>query len=224
MILLGTGLKTDIFQCCCHCWIFQICWYTECSTLTASLFRILNSLAEMPSPLLVFIVFIVMLPKAHLTSYSKKSDSRWVSTSSFLSRSLRSFLYSSSIYSCHLFLISFTSIRSILFLIFIMPILAQNVPLISRVILKRSLVYPSYFSPSISLHCLFKKVFLLSLLSSATLHSVGYIFPLLLWLSLLFFPQLFVKPPQKATLPAFISFSLGWFWSLPPVHVMNLCP
>ena len=136
----GTGLKTDIFQCCCHCWIFQICWYTECSTLIASLFRILNSLAEMPSPLLVFIVFIVML-------HTLRSLTPWVSTSSFLSRSLRSFLYSFSIYSCHLFLISFTSIRSILFLIFILPILAQNVPLISRVILKRSLVYPSYFFP-----------------------------------------------------------------------------
>ena len=41
--------------------------------------------------------------------------------------------------------------------------------------------------------------------------------PFLLFLSLLFFPQLFVKPPQTTTLPPCISFSLGWFWSLPPV-------
>ena len=53
---------------------------------------------------------------------------------------------------------------------------------------------------------------------SGTLHSVGYIFPFLPCLSLLFFPQLFVKPPQTTTLSSCISFSLGWFWSLPPVQ------
>ena len=34
--------------------------------------------------------------------------------------------------------------------------------------------------------------------------------------SLLFSSQLFVKPPQTTILPSCISFSLGWFWSLPP--------
>ena len=47
---------------------------------------------------------------------------------------------------------------------------------------------------------------------------VGYIFDFFPSLPLLFFPQLFVKPPQTTTMPSFISFSLGWFWSLPPVH------
>ena len=47
-----------------------------------------------------------MLPKAHLTSHSRMSGSRWVITPSWLSGSWRSFLYSSSVYSCHLFLIS----------------------------------------------------------------------------------------------------------------------
>ena len=56
------------------------------------------------------------------------------------------------------------------------------------------------------------------LLFSGTLHSVEYIFPFLPCLSLLFFPQLFVKPPQTTTLPSCISFALGWFWSLPPVQ------
>ena len=41
-----------------------------------------------------------MLPKAHLTSHSRVSGSRWVITSSWLSGSWRSFLYSSSEYSC----------------------------------------------------------------------------------------------------------------------------
>ena len=50
-----------------------------------------------------------MLSKAHLNSHSKMSGSRWVITPSW-SRSWRSFLYSSSVYSCHLFLISSASV------------------------------------------------------------------------------------------------------------------
>ena len=38
----GIGMKTDLFQSCGHCWVFQICWHIECSTLTASSFRIWN--------------------------------------------------------------------------------------------------------------------------------------------------------------------------------------
>ena len=49
--------------------------------------------------------FIVMHPKAHLTSYSRMSGSRWVTTLLWLPRSLRTFWYSS-LYSYHLFLIS----------------------------------------------------------------------------------------------------------------------
>ena len=33
-----------------------------------------------------------------------------------------------------------------------------------------------------------------------------------------FFSQLFVRLPQTTTLPSCISFSWGWFWSLPPVQ------
>ena len=32
------------------------------------------------------------------------------------------------------------------------------------------------------------------------------------------FSQLFIKPPQKATLPSCISFFVEWFWSLPAVQ------
>ena len=96
----GIGMKTDIFQPCGHCWVFQIYWHSECSTLLASSFRIWNSSTGMPSPLLA--LFIVMLPKAHLTSHSRMSGSRLVITPSWLSGSWRSFLYSSSVYSCHL--------------------------------------------------------------------------------------------------------------------------
>ena len=63
----GTGMKTDLFQSCGHCWVFQICWHIECNTFTASSFRIWNSSTGIPSPPLA--LFIVMLRKAHLTSH-----------------------------------------------------------------------------------------------------------------------------------------------------------
>ena len=94
-------MKTDIFQSCGHCWVLQICWHTECSTFTASSFRIWNSSTGIPSPPLA--LFVVMFLKAHLTSHSWIFGSRWVTTPSWLSRSLRTFLYSSSVYSCYLF-------------------------------------------------------------------------------------------------------------------------
>ena len=65
----GIGMKTDLFQSCGHCQVFQICWYIECSTFTASSFRIWNSSPGIPSPPLA--LFVVMLPKAHLTSHSR---------------------------------------------------------------------------------------------------------------------------------------------------------
>ena len=123
-------MKTDLFQSCGHCWVFQICWHIECSIFTAACFRIWNSSTGIPSPQLA--LFIVMLPKAHLTLHSRMSGSRWVITPSWLSGSWRSFLYSSSVYSYHLFLISSTSVRSIPFLSFIVPIFAWNVPLVSN--------------------------------------------------------------------------------------------
>ena len=90
---------------------FQICCHIECSPVTASSFRILNNSAEIPLPPLAV---LVMLPKALLTSHSRVSGSRWVTTPSRLSWSFRCFFYSSSVYSCHLFLISSTSARSLM--------------------------------------------------------------------------------------------------------------
>ena len=40
---LGIRMKMDLFQSCGHCWVFQIFWHIECSTSTASSFRIWNS-------------------------------------------------------------------------------------------------------------------------------------------------------------------------------------
>ena len=78
----GIGMKTDLFQSCGHCWVFQICWHIEYSTSTASSFRIWNSSAGIPSPPLA--LFIMMLPKTLLTSHSRMSGSRWVITPSWL--------------------------------------------------------------------------------------------------------------------------------------------
>ena len=75
--------ETDLFQSCGHCWVFQICWHIECSTFIASSFRIWNSSTGIPSPPLA--LFVVMLHKAHLTSHSRMSGSRWVITPSWLS-------------------------------------------------------------------------------------------------------------------------------------------
>ena len=84
-------------------WHFPVLWpllsfpdllVFECSTFRASSFRIWNSSAVIPSPLLA--LFIVMLPKANLTSLSRMSCSRWVTAPS---GSGRSFLYSSAVYS-----------------------------------------------------------------------------------------------------------------------------
>ena len=102
-------MKTDLFQSCGHCWVFQIGWHIECSTFTASSFRIWNSSTGIPSSPLA--LFVVMLSKAHLTSHSRMSGSRWVITPLWLSWLWRSFLNSSSVYSCYLFLISSASVR-----------------------------------------------------------------------------------------------------------------
>ena len=186
MSFFGIGMKTDLFQSYGHCWVFQICWHIECSPLIASFFRILNSPAGISVPPLA--LFLEMLPKAQLTSLSRMSSSRWMTIPSWLSGSLRSFLFSSSVYSCYL-LVSAASVRSLLSLSFIVPIFTWNIPLISPIFLKRSLIFPIPLFYSVSLHVHWRRPSYLSLLFSGTLHSVGCIFPFLLSLSFLFFPQ-----------------------------------
>ena len=167
----------------------------------------LNSSAGISSPSLAFLV--VMLPQAHLMSYS----SIWLYVSdpaTSLSWSLWWFLYSSSVLSC-LFLISSASVRSLTFLSFIVPIFAWSFPLVSPLFLKRSIFFIVllFSSNSFNIH-LWRRSYL-SLLFSGSLHSIRYIFSFLLCLSLLFFPHLFVKTSQTTTLRSCISFSLQWF-------------
>ena len=90
-------------------WPFPVLWpllsFTNLlvywgSTFTASSFMIWNNSAGISSPALA--LFIVMLPKAHLTLHSRIFGSRWVITVSWLSGSLRFFCVYS--YFCPLYL------------------------------------------------------------------------------------------------------------------------
>ena len=169
-------MKTDIFQSCDHCWDFQICWHIECSTLAASSFRIWNRSARIPSfPLALF---VVILPKAYLTSHFMMSGSRWVITPGDNHHGYLGhkgiFLNSSSVYSCHLFLISSASVRSIQFPSII-------VPLISLVLLKRSPIFSILLFPLFLCTVHLKRLSCLPLLFFVTLFN-DYIFPSLLCL------------------------------------------
>ena len=146
-------MKADIFQSGGHCWIFQICRHIECSTSTASSFRIWNRSVGIPLPLLA--LFIVVLPKAHLTSHPRISSFRSVTSPLWLSRSLRSFLYQFSLVPLSVWLfvttwtaacqasLSITNSQSLLKLMSIESMMTFN-----HLILCHSLLLPSIF-PSI---------------------------------------------------------------------------
>ena len=125
-------------------------------------------------------LFLVMLPEAHLTSIPgclALGHGSW-----------RSFLYSSSVYTCHLFLISSASVRFIPFLSFIEPIFVQNAPLVSLIFLRRSLVFPNLLFSSISLRWSLRKAFLslLAILWNSAFKWICLPFSPLLFISLLF--------------------------------------
>ena len=164
-----------------------------------------------------------MLPKAHLTSHSKMSSSRWVITPSWLSGSLRPFLYSSSVYSYHL-LISFASVRSIQFLSYIVPTFAWNVPLVSLIFLKRSLVFPIVCLPLFLCIVHWWRLSYLSLLFFETLHSIGisFLFSLAFIFSyVLSYLQSLLRVPF--CLFAFLFLGDGFDQCL-LYSIMNLCP
>ena len=172
-------MKNYLFQSCAHCWLFQICWHIECSTLTASLFRIWNGSAGIPS--LPQALFIVMFPKVHVTSHSRMSDSRWVTTSSWLFGSIRPFL-----------LVLLCILATSYFLLLLLDpycfcplscLSMHHVPLISPIFLKRSLIFPILLFSSISLHCSFKAFLSLLAIPWSSAFSC-FIFLFLPWLSL----------------------------------------
>jgi len=100
---------------------------------------------------------------------------------------MKIFLYSSFVCSCHL-LIASASVTSIPFLSYIVPIFAWNVPLVSLIFLKRSLVFPILLFSSISLHWSLRRAFLslFALLWSSAFKWVYLSFSALPLTSLLF--------------------------------------
>ena len=210
--------KLTFFQSCGHCWVPNLL-DIEWNTFTASSFRIWNSSTGIPS--LPLALFVVMLPKAHLTSHNRMSGSRWVITPLWLSGSWRSFLYSSSVYYCHLFLISSASVRSITLLSFIDPIFAWNVPLVSLIFLKRSLLFPILLFSSISLQWSLGKAFF-AILWNPAFKWVYLSFCPLLFISLLF--TAILGPLQTAIFLFCISFLGDGLDPCLLYSVMNLCP
>ena len=138
----------------------------------------------------------------------------WVTTPLWLSSSLKPFFFSS-VYSC-LFFITSASVRSLLCLSFIVPIFAWNVPLVSPIFLKQSLVFPILLFYSISLHCSLKKTFLslLAILWNSTFNWVYLSLSPLPFASLLFSTICNASSDNHFAFLHF--FSWGWFWSPPP--------
>ena len=68
-------MKVDLFQSCDHWWVFLICWHIECSTFTASLFKIWNSSSGIPSPPLTLFVVALFTWQSNRTTlfYSSKT-------------------------------------------------------------------------------------------------------------------------------------------------------
>ena len=131
------------------------------------------------------------------------------------------FLYSSSVYIFHLFLISsasvqFSSVHTISVLYWahlcIQCFLGIFKFLEEISGLSHSIVFLYFFA------LIAEEGFLIFPCYSLELCIQMGSFPFLLCFWLLFFSQLFVRPPQTAILPFYISFSWGWSWSLSPVQ------
>ena len=123
---LGIGKRIHLFWSYGPCWVFQCCLHIQCNTLMAMSFKVFNGSTGIPSHPLALLTEV--LPKAHLISHSRMSDSGWLTTWLWLSGSLRSILYNSSMYSFHLFLISSASTRSHHFYPLFCPSLGKMFP------------------------------------------------------------------------------------------------
>ena len=177
-------MKADLFQSCGHCWVFQICWHIECNTFTASSFRVWNRSTGIPSPPLA--LFVAMLSKAHLTSHSRMSDSRWVIIPSWLSGLWRSFLYSSSVFSCHPFFISSASFNPHHFCPLLSPSLHEIFPWYLKFSWRDLYSFPFYCFPLFLCIDHWGRLSYLFLPFFGTLHSDAYMFPFLLCFAFLF--------------------------------------
>ena len=118
-------------------------------------------------------------------------------------------IWNYSVFSCHLFLISSASVRSLSILFFIMLVLAWNVPLISSVFLRRGLVFALLLFSFVSLHCSFKEV--LSLLAVVWNSAFSWLY---LSLSPLHFSSLLSSAICKASLDNHFDFFHFFFFGI----------
>ena len=157
-------------------------------------------------------LFVVMLPKAHLTSDSRMAGSRWVwvITPLWLSGLWRSFLYSSSVYSYHLLLLSSASVRSFISVLYWAHLCMKYSLGISNFLedissLSHSIVFLYFFDLFTYEGVFVSPCYSLELCSQM---DVSFLFSF----AFRFFSQLFVRPPQTAIFLFCISFSWGWSW------------
>ena len=213
-------------------WPFPVLWpllsfpnllaYIECSIFTASSSRFWNSSTGIPSlPLALFIECFLRLTSLCISGCLALGERSY--HHDYLGHE-DLFLYSSSVYSCHIFLITSASVRSVLFLIFIVPVFAWNVPLISLIFLKRSLVFPIILFSSISLHWSLRKafLFLFAVLWNSAFKWIYLSFSPLPFASLLF--TAICNASSDNHFAFCISFSWGWFDHCLLYNVMNLHP
>ena len=134
--------------------------------------------------------------------------SRHVITPSWLSRSLRPFLYSSSVYSCHLFLISSASVKFLLFLSFF----------VAHFCMKCSRGISNFFEEISSLsHSIVFLYFFALFVKEGFLISHCYSLELSI--------QFGISLPFSASSNnhfAFVYFSWGWSWFLSPIQCHKL--
>ena len=143
----GIGMKTDLFQSCGHCWVFQICW------AALSQGHLLGfGIAGIPSPPLV----LFMQKPSWLRNPWCLVLCEWSHHNGLLATKAFFFIHSSSLSFCHLFLISSAYLRSYHFC----PLLSSSLHdmfLWYLIFLKRSLVFLIILFSSVSLHWSLKK-------------------------------------------------------------------
>ena len=201
-------MKTDLFQSCGHCWVFQLGWHIECSTFTASSFRIWNMSAGIPSPQLA--LFVVMGPKAHLTSHSRMSGSRWV-----LSDHTIMIIWVMKIFFVQVFCVFLPPLLNVFCFCWVHTI---SVLYCAHLCMKISLGISNFLeeSPSLSHSTVFLYFF-------ALIAEEGFLISCFLWncafkwIYLSFCPSI-CKAFLDKHFDFCISFSWGWSWSLPLVQ------
>ena len=151
------------------------------------------------------------------------SGSRLMITPSWLSGLWRSFLYSSSVYSCHLFLISLLLLGPYHFCSLLILSLHEMFPWY-LIFLKIFLVFPILLFSSISLHWSLRKAFLslLAILWNSAVKWVYLSFSPLLFTSLLFI--VICKASSDSHFAFLHFFFLGMVLISLLYNVMNLCP